>query len=155
MAGQGPFPQMNGLYGVMPPPPPFVLAYNPSLHRSRVPLPPTWVSVYGVILPIFCRMCLPNQAQWFVDLCLDGSVWCFGRGWDFFAIHAGFELGDLLMFAYQCDGLFIVSRLDVPPPFPFLDEHVVALEEVPRIEALPDFENLFNELEGVVAAIGL
>lgn len=77
-----------------------------------------WVALFGVIVPIFCRVSLLNQAVWFVDLCLEGAVWCFGRGWDLFTQHAQFLYEDQLLFAYQGDGLFTVSRLDVPPPFP-------------------------------------
>ena len=80
-----------------------------------------WVAIFGVIVPIFCRVALPNQAHWFVDLCLEGATWCFGRGWDIFSLEAGFVLGDQLHFTFQNDGLFIVSRLDVAPLFPFLD----------------------------------
>lgn len=67
-------------------------------------------------------MALPNQAHWFVDLSVDGLMWCFGRGWDLFAQHARFGLDDQLMVSYQGDGLFIVSILDVAPLFPFLGE---------------------------------
>ena len=79
-------------------PPPFVTTFHSHMNRTRMvcttihrimsnciffsnvydevvffictpqPLPPSWVSVYGVILPIFCRVALPNQAHWFVDL---------------------------------------------------------------------------------------
>lgn len=37
-------------------------------------------------------------------------------------IHAGFQAGDELMFAYQSDGLFIVSIMANGPDVMFFDE---------------------------------
>ncbi|XP_042048002.1 uncharacterized protein LOC121794068 [Salvia splendens] len=76
---------LNAINGV---PPSFIIIFGRLMHRSRMPLSVSW-AVFGVILPIFCRLALPNQAHWFVNLCMDGLTWCFGRGWDLLTDWSG------------------------------------------------------------------
>ncbi|XP_042021279.1 uncharacterized protein LOC121768782 isoform X2 [Salvia splendens] len=136
---------LNAINGFPVLSPPFVATFHGPIYRLRMPLPASWVTVYGVIVPIFCRVALSNQAHWFVDLCVEGLTWCFGRGWESFALHAGFQPGDELMFAYQSDGLFIVSLFDNGPPLSLFDDPVVAVADVQGLDALPDIQQLSAE----------
>ncbi|KAL1564397.1 hypothetical protein AAHA92_06747 [Salvia divinorum] len=108
--------------GSHPPSPTFTVTYCPEAHRDV--LPETWISLFGIIIPIVCRLALPNQAQWFVDLVLHETKWCIGRGWSWFAKYAGFKCGDELEFAYQFDGTFLVKRLNICTPFTFVGYEV-------------------------------
>ncbi|KAG6405898.1 hypothetical protein SASPL_133492 [Salvia splendens] len=97
--------------------------------------------MYGATLPVFCRVGVPDHAQWCVELANQGDRWGLGRGWRLFTHFACFQQGDLLTFTYEGDDLFMVRRFNYSLDFPFLDHEVFGdqyeREEAPNTDQSP------------------